>query len=110
MARTTPYQVGCSTSRAQAKRLGRLTARAHQASLSGLVALWPQMQVAEVDQQLVARAAALADSFELRGYDAVHCASAAQLQDDSLVAASGDLRLLRAWQQIGLATYDTNVT
>ncbi|OBF86409.1 twitching motility protein PilT [Mycobacterium sp. 852002-51163_SCH5372311] len=44
----------------------------------------------------------------MRGYDAVHCASAQQLDDDDVVAASGDERLLAAWLKLGMATYDTN--
>jgi uncharacterized protein len=56
----------------------------------------------------VTRAADLAHHLSLRGYDAVHCASAEQLDDDDLVAASGDQRLLTAWLELGMATYDTN--
>ncbi|ORW78676.1 twitching motility protein PilT [Mycobacterium riyadhense] len=44
----------------------------------------------------------------MRGYDAVHCASAEQLDDDDVVAASGDQRLLTAWLELGIATYDIN--
>jgi hypothetical protein len=38
----------------------------------------------------------------------VHCASAEQLDDDDVVAASGDQKLLTAWLQLGMATYDTH--
>lgn len=44
----------------------------------------------------------------MRGYDAVHCASAEQLDDDEVVAAAADQRLLTAWLELGMATYDTN--
>jgi uncharacterized protein len=37
----------------------------------------------------------------------VHCAAAAHLADDDLVAAAGDQRLLTAWSKAGVATYDT---
>jgi len=57
---------------------------------------------------LVRRAAELADLLALLGYDAVHCASAEQLEDNDLVVASGDKRLLDAWKSLGLATFDTN--
>ncbi|ORV18583.1 twitching motility protein PilT [Mycobacterium celatum] len=44
----------------------------------------------------------------MRGYDAVHAASAEQLDDDDVAAASGDQALLTAWMELGMATYDTN--
>ncbi|CFD45369.1 twitching motility protein PilT [Mycobacterium tuberculosis] len=44
----------------------------------------------------------------MRGYDAVHCASAEQLDDDEVVAAAADQRLLTAWLGLGMGTYDTN--
>jgi hypothetical protein len=59
-----------------------------------------------VDEGVVRAAAVFADRFALRGYDAVHCASAALLVDNDLVAATGDARLLRAWAALGIATYD----
>jgi predicted nucleic acid-binding protein len=66
------------------------------------------IDVAEVDELVVGRAASLADRLALRGYDAVHRASAEQLRSDDLVAASADQRLLAAWIELGLATYDPN--
>ena len=92
---------------AQAKRLKRITARAHRSALGALTDLWDQLQIVEVDQPLVERAAVLADRFDLRGYDAVHCASAELVNDDELVAVAGDRDLLRAWRGLGLTTYDT---
>lgn len=90
---------------AQALRMGRLTGHNHDAAQRMLQALWPQIEVVEVDQLLVTRAAAMAHELALRGYDAVHCAAAEQLNDDDVVAASGDQRLLSAWAQVGVATY-----
>lgn len=66
------------------------------------------MDVVEVDDVVVTRAGVLADELALRGYDAVHCASAEQLSDADLVVASGDQCLLRALTEIGLATFDSN--
>ena len=51
-------------------------------------------------------AADLAHRFGLRAYGAVHCAAAALLDEPDLVAASGDRRLLAAWRELGVATYD----
>ncbi|MGH3939622.1 MAG: hypothetical protein ACRDTG_13525 [Pseudonocardiaceae bacterium] len=52
------------------------------------------------------RAAHLAHHCALRGYDAVHCASAEQLDDDDLVVAAGDQKLLNACSSLGMATAD----
>jgi len=38
---------------------------------------------------------------------AVHCASAELINDDELVAVTGDRHLLTAWRGLGLTTYDT---
>ncbi|MDX6235284.1 MAG: uncharacterized protein QOG10_99 [Kribbellaceae bacterium] len=43
----------------------------------------------------------------LRGYDAVHCAAAEQVEED-LVVAAGDQRLLAACAQLGISTADVN--
>lgn len=68
---------------------------------------WAAMDVVEVDAHLVGRAATLAFEHELRGYDAVHCASAERLSDPELVVAAGDRRLLSALPAIGVDTVDT---
>lgn len=54
------------------------------------------------------RAAQVANRFGLRGYDAVHCASAVLVNDETLVAAAGDRQLLAAWHVLGVNTFDTN--
>jgi hypothetical protein len=95
---------------AQARRMDRLTDHEHHASLHLLDQLWAAVDVAEVDEPVVARAATLAHQLALRGYDAVHCACAEQLNDADVVAASGDQRLLTAWAELGIATFDTNAT
>lgn len=93
---------------AQARRMDRLSGHGHDAALRMLGTLWLQVEVVEVDETLATRAAAMAHQLGLRGYDAVHCASAEQLNDDDVVAACGDQRLLSAWTEIGVATYNTN--
>jgi predicted nucleic acid-binding protein len=93
---------------AAAARLGRLEDRALRASRRVLADLWSQFGIVEVDQALVERAADIAGKQALRGYDAVHAAAAEQLADPQLVAGSGDRRLLEAWRDLDLATYDTN--
>jgi predicted nucleic acid-binding protein len=70
--------------------------------------MWAEFDVVEVTDHLVHRAAHLAHTCALRGYDAVHCASAEQVDDDDLVVASGDRRFLDACATLGLATADAN--
>lgn len=95
---------------AQAHRMARLDDQAYASCRQLLDQLWPQLEVVEVDEPLVRRAAELADLLALRGYDAIHCAAAEQLDDSDLVAASGDKRLLDAWKALGVASFDTNQT
>jgi hypothetical protein len=64
------------------------------------------MDVVEIDADLVSRAATLAFEQSLRGYDAVHCASAERLADPELLVAAGDKRLLEALSALGLDTVD----
>ncbi|WP_214405298.1 type II toxin-antitoxin system VapC family toxin [Pseudonocardia lacus] len=92
---------------AQANRMGRIDTGAHGQALRRLDRLWGEMDVIDVDEPLVATAADMANALALRGYDAVHCAAAALLADDDLVAAAGDQKLLAAWSKAGVATYDT---
>jgi predicted nucleic acid-binding protein len=92
----------------QARRLGRLTEREHPKVRRRLDQMWAEIDVIELDEEVSARAADLAHRLSLRGYDAVHCASAAQLDDDDVVVASGDQQLLTAWLELGMAIYDTN--
>ena len=92
---------------AQALRLGRIVRRDHRVALRLLDQLWAEFEVVEADSRVVRRAAELAHSEALRGYDAVHVASAEQITDDDLVVASGDHALLAACARLGLSTADT---
>lgn len=93
---------------AQARRLDRLTERSHQSALRGLRRLWAEMDLVDVDDGVVSRAAELAHMCALRGYDALHCASAEQLDDRDLVVACGDRKLLEACASLGMTTADVN--
>ncbi len=92
---------------ATALRLGRIERRQHRLALRLLDRLWREFDVVEADEPVVNRAADLALECALRGYDAVHCAAAEQLDDDDLVVASGDRKLLQACARLGMATADT---
>ncbi len=93
---------------AQAHRMARLHDTDYAACRRLLDQLWPQIDIVEADEALILRAAELTDVFALRGYDAVQCAAAEQLNDTDSVAASGDKRLLDAWKALGVATFNTN--
>jgi predicted nucleic acid-binding protein len=93
---------------AQAQRMARLDDRQCVRARELLDRLWAEVDVVELDERLAVAAADAAHSLGLRGYDAVHCAAAEQLADEDLVAASGGRRLLAAWSERGLSTYDTN--
>jgi predicted nucleic acid-binding protein len=89
---------------ARARRMGRITDRNHRAALDSLDDLWRDFRVIEVDETVTRRAAELADRHALRGYDAVHCASAERIDAPDLVVASGDNDLLTACTELALAT------
>lgn len=93
---------------AQALRMDRLSGEEHGSAVELLDEMWDEFEVVEVDELLVRRAAALAQNHALRGYEAVHCASAQQLDDEDVVAAAGDQKLLEAWTALGMSTLDTN--
>lgn len=92
---------------AMAERMGRISTREVSDGRAVLDELWPVVNVAELDDDLMARAAELALVHGLRGYDATHCAAAVVAGDSDLVAASGDQRLLAAWRSEGIAVRDT---
>jgi predicted nucleic acid-binding protein len=89
---------------ARARRMERITGRNHRAALDSLDDLWRDFRVVEIDETVARRAADLADRHALRGYDAVHCASAERIDAPDLVVASGDKDLLAACTELALAT------
>jgi uncharacterized protein len=89
---------------ARARRMGRITDRNQRAALDSLADLWRDFRVIEVDETMTRRAAELTDLHALRGYDAVHCASAERIDAPDLVVASGDKDVLTACTELGLAT------
>lgn len=96
---------------AQALRLERLTEREHRSACRILDLLWNDFEIIDADEHVVTRAARIAHTCGLRGYDAVHCASAERLSAgdaDDLVVASGDRKLLAACSDLGLTTANVN--
>jgi len=92
---------------AQAHRMGRLSADQLSTCLSSAHKLLEQTALLTPTGSLLADAADLAVRLNLRGYDAVHAASAASIGSTDLVAAAGDGALLGAWQHLGLTTVAT---
>ena len=99
-------QVEAAAALARARQNGRFTGDEFDRAVVKLERSVTELGLIEVDEELVQLAAELAQRFVLRGYDAVHCAAAAQLDASDLVAGSGDKRLLAAWRELGVATFD----
>lgn len=89
---------------AQARRLGRLTARQLRAAVLELEARYQELDLVELDDVLARRAGHLAELHGLRGYDAVHLAAADRVRDPDLVVVAGDRPLLTAATAEGMAT------
>jgi predicted nucleic acid-binding protein len=89
---------------AQAERLARLDRRQLRTAVHALDTVMGDVDLVEADDIVVRRAGALAEQHRLRGYDAVHLASAELVADRSLVLAAGDKKLVAAAAEIGLAT------
>lgn len=71
--------------------------------VQGLERLYRQVDFVELSDDLVHRAGALAEAHALRGYDAVHLASAEMLADEAVVFVAGDGPLCRAAARLGLS-------
>jgi len=85
---------------AAARRASRLTGRKHVRAKATVEEMWSQMHVVEVTAAVAGAAASFAERYELRGYDAVHLASAVAVHADALVAF--DTALAAAALQAGL--------
>ena len=95
---------------AMARRLGRLDDTRLRGAVVHLEALVGDLDVVEVTDELVHRAGGLAEAFGLRGYDAVHLASAELVRDPELFVASGDGSLVEAATSLGLGTANIRPT
>ena len=91
---------------AMARRLDRLDERGLREAVDDLESLHDQLDVIEVTDGLIRDAGGLAEQLSLRGYDAVHLASARLVDDPEMVLAAGDQSLLAAARALGIATAD----
>jgi uncharacterized protein len=85
-------------------RIGRLDETRLRSAVRGLEDLVSHLDVVEVTDQVVRRAGTLVESLSLRGYDAIHVASAELLDDADLVVAAGDEHVARAARTLGLGS------
>lgn len=93
---------------AKARRMGVLLPDEAEAALEAFRAEWPDFVRIQITETLVARADSLAWQHGLRGYDAVHLASALVWQegmDEPVTMATFDRRLWESARQSGLAVF-----
>ncbi|TCC56927.1 PIN domain-containing protein [Kribbella pittospori] len=93
---------------ARAVRCHRITHAREAEALGDLDRYWREMAVIDPTEPVVRRAAALASSQALRGYDAVHCATAETVDARDLLFASGDQKQLEAGEKLGFYIADVN--
>jgi len=93
---------------AQAERMRRLTATELRTAVEDLDSIIEEIDYLEVTASLAASAGQLAEAHGLRGYDAVHLASAAVVNDAELVLVTGDQVLGSAARTIGISVAVTN--
>lgn len=90
---------------AAAHRAGRLETSLYQSLVADFCADWSSYSVVGLDNQLIERAAELAEGFGLRGYDSVHLASADRVRAaiPNLSFVSLDKTLNRAAKLLSIA-------
>lgn len=87
---------------AAARRLDRLGKKAHQEALRAFEQLFGELAAIGVDEALAARAGEHAEDLALRGYDAIHLATALELGGEEVVLVTWDRDLARAAERVGL--------
>jgi uncharacterized protein len=87
---------------AAALRAARIDRSQLDQARSQLEDLWQSLDETEVTRELARRAGDLAERLALRGYDAVHLATAEAVLDADGVLAAADTRLAAAARVLGL--------
>lgn len=87
---------------AAARRLDRLGKKVHREALTAFEELFGDLVAIGVDEGLAVRAGEHAEDLGLRGYDAVHLATALELGDEEVVLVTWDRDLARAAERVGL--------
>ena len=92
---------------AAARRGGRLTADRHSQACEEFESLQSELLLVGIDGPLARQAGELAEEFALRGYDAVHLASAVAVGDaTTLISWDQDLKRAAAQCGCGVAPAD----
>lgn len=86
----------------RARRLARLTDDEHTTAVRVLLDRWGEVEGLELTESLAHRAGELAEMCALRGYDAVHLASAEAILDEGDLMVVSDTRLAEAAASIGI--------
>ncbi len=87
---------------AAAGRGGRIGPIQHRGAIAQLGNLFASMATIELDASLAMTAGDLAERFALRGYDAIHLASALDADDGATVMVTWDRQLAQAATSVGL--------
>lgn len=87
---------------ASARRGSRLTERRYAEAVEGFNQSYEEVDAIGVDEQLTRTAGALAAEFALRGYDAVHLATALNIAEQDVALVSWDHDLCSAATEAGL--------
>lgn len=95
---------------AMGRRMGRLTDEEHAAVQEDSWRAATNLTLVDAFGDVIDQAAQLAIAHGLRGYDAMHLATATLMRVRDVVFASGDKRLLGAASAEGLITVDTSRT
>lgn len=88
---------------AAAQRQGRLKESEHTQALAVFEELQGELVTVGVDEDLAHHAGEHAEDLGLRGYDAVHLATALELGEEEVVLVTWDRGLARAAELAGLA-------
>lgn len=88
---------------AAAARQGRIDSRTLRAAVETIDGLCGEMRMIGLDAALAQSAGDLAEAYGLRGYDAVHLASALGTNSEALLVATWDRDLARAAVAAGCA-------
>ncbi|HTO00197.1 MAG TPA: type II toxin-antitoxin system VapC family toxin [Microthrixaceae bacterium] len=94
---------------ARAERMGRITQRQLRLAVVELESVVAEIDHVELTEAVARAAGELAETQGLRGYDAVHLASAESVADSDLVLIAADSDLVEAAAAIGLAVSNTKV-
>jgi uncharacterized protein len=88
---------------ASARRAGRLPGHRYSDSIIAIESRFTDLITVGVDEELARDAGAHAESLGLRGYDAVHLATALSLAEEEVTVVTWDRDLARAAEVTGLA-------